>query len=51
MPAQTGKPKTMFIGSNYTFASQEEFLDAAGKADAMADSAEQDIEEMLEGDP
>ncbi len=51
MPAETGKPKTMFIGCNYTVASQDEFLDAAGKADAMAGAAGQDIENMLEGEP
>jgi uncharacterized membrane protein len=41
----------VFIGCDYTVASQEEFVDAAGEADAMADSAEQDMEEMLERDP
>ncbi|MCR6500437.1 hypothetical protein MUO32_15405 [Shinella sp. CPCC 101442] len=51
MPAEAGKPKTMFVGCNYTVASQEEFLDAAGKADAMAGDAARDIEDMLEGEP
>lgn len=51
MPAETGKPKTMFVGCNYAVASQDEFLDAAGKADAMAGAAGQDIEDMLEGEP
>ena len=51
MPAETGKPKTMFVGCNYAVASQDEFLDAARKADAMAGAAGQDIEDMLEGEP
>lgn len=51
MPAEAGKPKTMFVGCNYAAASQEEFLDAADKADAMAGAAGQDIEDMLEGEP
>ena len=50
-PAETGTPKTMFVGCNYTVASQQEFLDAAGKADATAAGAGADIMEMLEGEP
>ncbi len=50
MPAGTEKPKTMFVGCNYTVASQAEFLDAAGKADAMAGDAGEDIRDMLEGE-
>lgn len=50
MPAETGKPKTMFVGCNYTVASQDEFLDAANKADAIAGAAGQGIEDMLEGE-
>lgn len=50
MPAETAKPKTMFVGCNYTVASQDEFLDAASKADAIAGAAGQDIEGMLEGE-
>ncbi|WPE23903.1 hypothetical protein [Shinella zoogloeoides] len=50
-PAETGTPKTMFVGCNYTVASQQEFLDAAGKADATATGAGADIMEMLEGEP
>ncbi len=50
MPAETAKPKTMFVGCNYTVASQDEFLDAAGKADAIAGAAGQDIGDMLEGE-
>jgi hypothetical protein len=51
MPAGTEKPKTMFVGCNYTVASQAEFLDATGKADAMAGDAGKDIKNMLEGEP
>ncbi|MDP9588166.1 UNVERIFIED_ORG: hypothetical protein J2W19_000712 [Shinella zoogloeoides] len=51
MPADAGKPKTMFVGCNYTVASQKDFLDAAAKADSMAGDAGQDIQEMLEGEP
>lgn len=51
MPAEAGKPKTMFVGCNYTIASQKDFLDAAAKADTMAGDAGQDIQEMLEGEP
>lgn len=50
-PAETGTPKTMFVGCNYTVASQQEFLDAASKADATAAGAGADIMEMLEGEP
>lgn len=51
VPADAEKPKTMFVGCSYAIASQEEFLDAASKADAMAGDAGNDIKEMLEGDP
>lgn len=50
MPAETGKPQTMFVGCNYTVVSQDDFLDVASKADAMAGSAGQDIEDMLGGE-